>query len=118
MPPAYIRLNRIIGVEPKRCQCARVEFTARKRMLEVAPKLHKNSAFLVKFFYAKNYTNKNKKPLISSGNKTRRNTRRGVSKKMMICCISRVEQGGNVQTNVGNMFFWKESVIPTKAQMI
>lgn len=34
---------------------------------------------------------------------------------MMICCISRVEQGGNVQTN---MFFWKESVIPTKAQMI
>jgi hypothetical protein len=50
-------------------------------MLEVAPKLHKNSAFLVKFFYAKNYTNNNKKPLVSSGNKIRRNTRRGVSKK-------------------------------------
>lgn len=37
---------------------------------------------------------------------------------MMICCISKVEQGGNAQTNVGSMFFWKESVIPTKAQMI
>ena len=67
MPPVYIRLNRIIGVEPKRCQCARVEFTARKRILEVASKLHKNSALLVKFFYTKKYTKRYKKLLISGG---------------------------------------------------
>lgn len=36
----------------------------------------------------------------------------------MICSISKVEYDGKAQTNVGNMFLWKESVIPTKSQMI
>ena len=36
----------------------------------------------------------------------------------MICNINKIEYGGKAQTNVGTMFFWKESVVPTKAQMI
>ena len=37
---------------------------------------------------------------------------------MIICSISKIEYGGKVEVGVGSMFLWKESVIPTKAQMI
>ena len=36
----------------------------------------------------------------------------------MICSISKIEYGGKAETSVGSMFLWKETVAPTKAQMI
>ena len=36
----------------------------------------------------------------------------------MICSISKIEYGGKAEVGVGSMFLWKETVIPTKAQMI
>ena len=37
---------------------------------------------------------------------------------MIICSISKVEHDGKAEVSVGSMFLWKESVVPTKAQMI
>ena len=36
----------------------------------------------------------------------------------MIYSISKIELDGKAQINVGDIFLWKETVIPTKAQMI
>lgn len=36
----------------------------------------------------------------------------------MICSISKIEYGGKAEVGVGSMFLWKETVVPTKAQII
>lgn len=36
----------------------------------------------------------------------------------MICSISKIEYGGKAEVEVGSMFLWKETVVPTKAQLI